>query len=252
MNMADHRNQNDETRGGDRANAAQTGVQMLGPTLWLMVLICLISIGLSLWAAGAVDEDARIAIQWNAQGPTNTVSKPLGLILLPAIQVAFLLLGIIIPSISPRRGHLLQSRKAYRTVWLTVMAVLTLGHALSVVGAAGYAVPVERIILTATTLLLAIIGNVITKVRSNYFLGVRTPWTLSSEYAWRKTHKLIGILMVVCGLGLFVMGLFVPLGVVGGALTAAVLLIAVTAFVYSYMAWRADKRGNGSGHKKKE
>ena len=155
--MADHTNQNADE---------PTRVQMLGTTVWLMALLCLISIGLSLWAAGAVDEDAQVAIQWNAQGPTKTVSKPLGLILLPTVQVAFLLLRLIISSTPPHRGHLLQSRKEYRTAWITVVAVLTLGHALSLVGAAGYAVPVERIILTATTLVFAIIGDVITNARA--------------------------------------------------------------------------------------
>jgi uncharacterized membrane protein len=220
------------------------GLRILGPTLWLMLVLALVSIGLSVWGADAVPENARVAVQWSGEGVTSTVSKTLGLVLVPAIQIAFLLLGVLIPSISPRGGHLLQSRRAYRTVWPSVMAVLTLAHGLSMVAAAGYQVPVERIILTATALLLAVVGNVLGKVRSNYFLGVRTPWTLSSEYSWRKTHRLTGLLMTAVGLVSFVIGLFAPLPLLGGVLVGGALLVAAIGIGYSYIAWRADKEKN--------
>jgi uncharacterized membrane protein len=112
------------------------------------------------------------------------------------------------------------------------------------VAAAGYQVPVERIILTATALLLAVVGNVLGKVRSNYFLGVRTPWTLSSEYSWRKTHRLTGLLMTAVGLVSFVIGLFAPLPLLGGVLVGGALLVAAIGIGYSYIAWRADKEKN--------
>jgi uncharacterized membrane protein len=83
-------------------------------------------------------------------------------------------------------------------------------------------------------------GNYLSKLRSNFFLGIRTPWTLSSEVAWWKTHRVGGRVLSVLGLVLippvFFLDTVTNFWVAGGA----ILGVAVILCVYSYFAWRSD------------
>jgi uncharacterized membrane protein len=83
-------------------------------------------------------------------------------------------------------------------------------------------------------------GNVLTTVRSNYMFGVRTPWTLSSELSWDKTHRLVGRLFVVAGIGVFAASLLGQLLLVFWLLMGSVVVVLVVGFAYSYLVWRDD------------
>ena len=109
-----------------------------------------------------------------------------------------------------------------------------------VLAAVGSPLDVNLVLSVATGLLFIVIGNVLGKVRSNFMFGVRTPWTLSSDLSWNKTHRLVGRLFVLLGLATIVVG------VVGGTTAFVVVLLGgigvvlVVAFVYSYQVWKSD------------
>ena len=88
-------------------------------------------------------------------------------------------------------------------------------------------------------LLLIVIGNYLGKVRSNFLFGIRTPWTLSSDLSWNKTHRLGGKLFVLAGI-VGLIGQVVPgdnaLFILLGTMIPAVILMVV----YSYLVWRDD------------
>jgi len=113
-------------------------------------------------------------------------------------------------------------------------------HVAVVLAGAGYSVPITPIIGGGVGLLFMVLGNVMTTVRSNFMFGVRTPWTLTSDLAWDRTHRLVGRLWVVGGFVVFLSSLLgrsellviVILGFVIGSL--------VLAFAYSYQVWRSD------------
>jgi uncharacterized membrane protein len=84
-----------------------------------------------------------------------------------------------------------------------------------------------------------LVGSVLGKVRPNWFVGVKTPWTLSSKLSWAKTHRLAGWVFIAMGLGLMASGIF-------RAKAAFVVTIAIGAagmiwtMIYSYLVWRSD------------
>ncbi len=87
--------------------------------------------------------------------------------------------------------------------------------------------------------LFVVLGSVVGRIRPNWFVGIRTPWTLSSELSWTKTHRLGGRLFVLMGIALLASGF------VGSAWGLLFDLAVVTGcvlwlFVYSYLVWRAD------------
>lgn len=87
--------------------------------------------------------------------------------------------------------------------------------------------------------LLVAIGSVLGKVRPNWFVGIRTPWTLSSKLAWTKTQRLGGWLLIAEGLIVMATGLLGGAWALGASLVAMVVGASWTV-VYSYLVWRAD------------
>jgi uncharacterized membrane protein len=99
-----------------------------------------------------------------------------------------------------------------------------------------------RVLTVAGGLLFVLVGNYLGRIESNWFLGIRTPWTLSSDTVWRKTHRTAGWLFVVAGLGVAAVGAVRPVGFVP-LLAIAAALVAGVPMVQSYVLWRREKIG---------
>jgi uncharacterized membrane protein len=172
------------------------------------------------------------------------VSKFRGLVVGPLLFTALPVLAFwLIPLIEPRRANLLASRKAYIAVWLAVVALGVAVHAAFVTRATGsHLLDPESLANFGIPILLVVTGNYLGKIKSNFLFGIRTPWTLSSDLSWNKTHRLAGRLTVALGLGLLVVALVWNdswlnfwAGLVGLALVITV------AVVYSFRVWKSDR-----------
>lgn len=102
----------------------------------------------------------------------------------------------------------------------------------------GYKIAATRVIVWCILLLLAILGNYLPNLRPNYFVGLRTPWTLESPETWRVTHRLGGKVMFFGSLLLLVLEFFVSEGVFAFLLASFILLLVLWAFVYSWYYFR--------------
>jgi uncharacterized membrane protein len=196
---------------------------------------------LSAWAWRVLPAGAELATHWGFDGKVNgTMSKETGLLILPAIALGVIALMLVIPRVEPRREHLIASRKAFFVFWIGALAVLAAGHAMIVLTAMGYALDIPGTLLVAIAIMLAAGGNYLGKVRSNWFLGIRTPWTLSSELSWEKSHRLLGRLFVISAL--VTLAVRFAIGVEPAYLTfaAAVAASALLAIVSSYVYWKQD------------
>jgi uncharacterized membrane protein len=172
------------------------------------------------------------------------VSKLRGLVVGPLLFTGLPVLAFwVIPLIEPRRANLLASRKAYTAIWIAVVALGVAVHAAFVSRATGSdLVDPESLANFGIPILLVVTGNYLGKIRSNFLFGIRTPWTLASDLAWDKTHRLTGRLTVLLGLGLLVVTLawteswlLFWAGVVGLALVFTV------AGVYSFRVWKRER-----------
>lgn len=186
--------------------------------------------------------DAQVPIHWGADGqPDDWTGKTVGLFLLPLIAGGVVLLFAAIPRIEPRRTNLERSATAYGAIWIGVLLLLGGMQLLAVSSAMGAQFDMTRIVFVATGALFIVIGNYLPKVRPNYMVGIRTPWTLSSDVAWTKTHRIGGRLFVIEGVVMTLLGL---LGVSGmalaGAIIGGVVVLLVVTFAYSYQVWKAD------------
>ncbi len=180
----------------------------------------------------------RVPTHWNAAGQANGWSSPLVAVLTPpVIALGIWLLLLFLPTIDPRQRNYAAFASLYRGIRLGLVLLMALVEALTLTGPLGHPVHVALVLPLAVAALIVFLGNSLGRVRSNYFVGIRTPWTLSDPEVWRRTHRFAAPLFVlgglVCAAGVLLPGswrIVAMLVGVGGAALAAV--------VYSYVAWR--------------
>ena len=196
----------------------------------------------SVWAWPQVPDDAQVPIHWGLDGqPDGFAPKAVGLLGMPAFALVLAAVLAIVPRVEPRRDNLARSASAYRTAVTAIVVVLGVVHLAAIAAATGWDVEIGGIVPVAVGAVLVVIGNVLGKTRSTFLFGIRTPWTLTSERSWARTHRLGGRLMVALGLavvaatGLGLRG--APLFTLLGAGLAALVVVV---FAYSYLVWRDD------------
>jgi uncharacterized membrane protein len=197
---------------------------------------------LGLWALTQVEPGAEVPIHWDVNGVPNGWGPPIvAFFLMPAITAGVLGLFALIPRIEPRRGNLLRSASAYRTVGIAVVLLMGLMQVMIVTAALELIdLSVATITGVAVGVLFVLLGNVLGTVRSNYMFGVRTPWTLTSDLAWAKTHRLLGRMFFALGVALVVVSLGGWMQAVVGVIIGGTIAILVVAMVYSYRVWKTD------------
>ncbi|HEU0077101.1 MAG TPA: SdpI family protein [Longimicrobiaceae bacterium] len=159
----------------------------------------------------------------------------------PAVATGVWLLMRFQASIDPRRADVERSTPTRRLLaeilvgFMAVLEVLTLGIAL------GWPLDMGEAMWPLLGLLFVALGNYLPRVRPNWFLGVRTPWTLASDAVWRDTHRLAGWAFVAAGV-LTAGAMFLPVRARPLVGMAALLLAAGVPLVYSFVRWRREER----------
>jgi uncharacterized membrane protein len=210
------------------------------PAVIASALLIAFMTALSLWAWPQIPAGRQIPIHWNAAGnPDGYASKELALLVLPIVALGIALLLAAIPQLEPRRLNLAQSAKAYLTGWIGGLVVLAGAHLLIVLAAVGHPANIVTIASLLVGGLLIVVGNYLGKARSNFFFGIRTPWTLSSDLSWDKTNRLGGRVFVAVGAAWILAGL-TRSGSVFLVVLGILLALIVMVTVYSYIVWRDD------------
>jgi uncharacterized membrane protein len=181
----------------------------------------------------------RIPVHWNMVGAVDGYGgKFEGLLGLPLVAVGMYLFMLVLPRFDPGRANYAQFAGAYDTIRFAILAVFAAVYSLTVFSVRGNPVDMSAINVLIGGLMI-VIGSLMGKVRPNWFVGIRTPWTLSSKLAWNKTHRLGGWLLMVAGLVMIATAVMpAPWKVIVSSGT--ILAIVAFLFVYSYFVWRGD------------
>jgi uncharacterized membrane protein len=213
-------------------------------TMGLVSLVLVIAMVLAaVWVAGRVPDGASLPIHWDANGHPNGYAGKWTALLMPAVMTAVLsLVFYLLPAIEPREQHLERSQGLVLAGWGGVLVVNCIVELIVAAGALHWAIPVTPLMLMGMGLLLILIGNQLGKSRSMFLVGIRTPWTLSSEEVWIKTHRLGGKLMMAAGL-LIAAAAFLPVSARAIPLLVMVIVavMAGVPVVYSYILWRRER-----------
>jgi len=140
-----------------------------------------------------------------------------------------------LPRISPKGFEMHSFMRAYYLMTSAIIGLLALVQGLILATGAGIAVDVKRWVPAAMGGLFIVIGNLLSKTTKNFFVGIRTPWTLASDEVWSRTHRFGGRVFVVVGL------LLVVVAAVHGSIISVVVgavLAGLIPSVYSYLQYR--------------
>ena len=173
---------------------------------------------------------------WNAAGQVDDyTAKAIGAPLIAGIPVFTFVIFKLIPVISPR-GFRTESFTDTLNILMTATVVFGCVIGVGVIRAAlDASVDISSFVFVAVGLLLMIMGNFLGKVRKNFFLGIRTPWTLASDEVWAKTHRLGGWCFVVAGVVMAIGAVAIP----GVEWTIYIVVaMALVPVIYSYFAYR--------------
>ncbi|MBX7167565.1 MAG: SdpI family protein [Pirellulales bacterium] len=202
----------------------------------LIIILCMFAASAVLWTRAPV----RMPVHWNLAGePDRYAGKVEGLLLMPFMALLSYGLLLLLPRIDPNRIAYDAFAHAYQVIRVALVAFFAALHAMLLLVAFGYPVNVSLVVPLGIGILFCLLGHFMGTFRPNWFVGVRTPWTLSSETSWNKTHRLAGWLFMVTGFAMFL------LAVLHNAWTLAIVLGLVALMViglpvYSYFVWRDD------------
>jgi uncharacterized membrane protein len=200
----------------------------------------------------------KIPTHWNIQGEIDGYGhKQWAAFLMPAILAGLLLLFWAIPYLSPKHFEVDTFRSTYWFIILVISVMMAFIHGLTLwaaLAAQDKPVDITRLMLGGLLIMFALIGNVLGKVRRNFFVGIRTPWTIANERVWNDTHRLAGRLFVGGALvGLLAVCLPLPLPGVTIAVVVVIVASSAAPAVYSLILYkRLEKRGELDGSESAE
>ena len=143
----------------------------------------------------------RVPIHWNAQGQMDRWGqKGWAAFLLPGLMVAMLALFRALPWLSPRNFEIETFRPTYEYIVFVIVLLMAYIFVITMWTTLDHSVDVGRFLVAGIFFALALIGNVLGKVERNFYVGIRTPWTLADERVWHATHRLGGRVLAVAGL----------------------------------------------------
>lgn len=176
---------------------------------------------------------------WNAAGEVDDyMPKFWGVFLMPLVTIALVGLFLAIPYIDPLKANIAQFRGVFNWFIVAFVAYMLYIHALTLAASLGYPFNMTVMLIPVIGLLFVGVGYMTGRAKRNFFIGIRTPWTLSSDTVWNETHKLGSKLFMLAG-AVTIVSAF--LGETGIFLMMAALLVAAFApIIYSYILWRRE------------
>lgn len=207
------------------------------PVTKIFSLLIIAGLGVvSLWARSVLPDLPMATHFGPGGGADGFMPRDEALLAGPVLAAMLTLLLWLLPYFQPKKGKVERSARVYGVVWLLTVSVIAAAHLFVVAKALGFVTDMGWLTFLPGVLFL-VLGNFLPKTRFNYVVGVRTPWTLSDERVWDRTHRLAGPVMILTGLAMLIGGWLAPVDyqhtvILTGALGSALFLV-VASYVFA-------------------
>ena len=201
----------------------------------LVIIFSMFVLAFSFYSAPCMPD--QLPTHWNSMGEVDSYgSKSFVLWFFPLLTLGLYLLMTFLPKIDPLKKNYQKFESSYFMIRSILVIFFAFLYFYTLTAGLGYAPKINYFIIPFLSLLFVVIGFSLPQIEKNYFVGIRTPWTLQSEEVWKRTHKIAGYSFVACGiLSLFTLLLrenaflaFIPLVIVGSLVPS----------VYSYVIYK--------------
>ena len=203
----------------------------------ILVSLVLFSFGIGIYFYPQMPE--KMASHWNIKGEVDGyLSKFWGLFLMPIILIGVVLLYLIVPKIDPLKENIEKFRKYFDGFIVLLLLFLFYLYVLTIFWNLGLKFDIGQAIIPALAILFYYCGILLEKAKRNWFIGIRTPWTLSNDMVWEKTHKIGGKLFKIVGI-VAILGIFFQKYILFFIFVPIILVVVYTT-IYSYTEYQKE------------
>lgn len=205
----------------------------------LAAALVVIALAASLLAFGSLPE--TMPVHWNVRGEADGwMAREYAAFMMPAMIVLSAALFSVLPAISPKGFEIDGATRTYRRICGALLVFMLATHLLMLGAALGYG-DVGRTIPVLVGALFVVLGNYVTKMPRNFFIGIRTPWTLADQDVWFRTHRFGGRVFVAAGLAIAIAGLVLSGPALAPVFVGIVVATIASTVGYSYLTWRRNR-----------
>ncbi len=204
------------------------------------LLILLVCVGLSFFFYAHSPE--IIATHWNFRGEADGYSSRMfGSFFFPGLLIGIYLLFLALPFLDPKRERYEEFAKIYNIFRYLIVGVLAIVYLATGIYNIGYHINIGITVATVIGIMMIVLGNYMGKIKKNWFMGIRTPWTLSSENVWNKTHRVGGVLFMIFGV-IIIAAPFLPETLAMILFFGYTVAMLAGTFGYSYWLFRQENK----------
>ncbi len=180
----------------------------------------------------------KVPMHWNAKGEIDRYGDKIELLMIPfMLPVLTYLIFLVVPKIDPK-NKIKQMGKKYDSLKWILTAFMSVLALFIIYSAKNSSLSNPNFVFILVGLLFSTLGNYFKTIKANYFIGIRTPWTLENETVWKDTHKLGGVLWFWGGIGIVLSGIIFSSKISFIILVCITAIISIIPIVYSYFRFK--------------
>jgi len=203
---------------------------------WYILILILATLAFGIYVYPILPD--KVPSHWNIHGQVDGWSdKSFAVWFFPLLNLGLYALFLFLPRIDPRRENYSRFFGTYRVIRIFLHVFFALLYMVTLVVSLGYPLKVDFFVKFAVSLLFLVLGNYMGKIKHNYFVGIKTPWTLANEEVWQITHRFAGPLWVCGGILGMVLSFFTAAWA-GYIFFAILITIGLVPVVYSYFVYK--------------
>jgi uncharacterized membrane protein len=202
--------------------------------------IILIVLSLTTWGIALPHLPSQIATHWDFNGNVNGYSSKAGAMLIMVGLIVFIyILFIFLPKIDPKKENYKYFTRGYHIIWNAILLIFFFLNLFTILYSLGYPIPMSSLAPIIGGAIFIILGNFLQTLRNNFFIGIRTPWTLNNDEVWKKTHRFGGKIMFLAGIVILISALL-PKSWMGPVIVTSIILSVGLPTIYSYIVFKKE------------
>ncbi|WP_043930624.1 SdpI family protein [Bacillus sp. EB01] len=199
--------------------------------------IIIIASTIILWLVFYNKLPGEVPIHWNSSGEVDGYATKFNAMLMSlGTMVLIYLVLVFIPRIDPKKSNYKYFSKGYSIINLSTLLLFFVINILMLLAGLDYKVNVSIVMPILVGITFIVIGNYMPQMKPNYFVGIKTPWTLNDENNWKQTHRFGGKTFIIGGL-LLILSIFLPARFVDISFLI-ILVILLSPIVYSFILFK--------------